>query len=167
MLPRQCSEQECERKHYAKDLCKYHYSKERREADRQRANDYAKKYRDADPERWRAIARKSSYKLYHSDPEYRKRRIQSSTEHNHTRRAKLRSVESEKFTVKDVVDTYGWLCHICKIEINKDAPRKIGLPGWQQGLHIEHVVSLALGGVNTLANVRPAHGFCNLSKGRG
>ena len=44
------------------------------------------------------------------------------------------------------------------------APRKCGLPGWQNGLHIEHVIDLALGGLDTLENVRPSHAVCNLKK---
>jgi len=31
-------------------------------------------------------------------------------------------------------------------------------------LHIDHLVPLAKGGSDTLENVRPAHGICNLRK---
>ena len=40
-----------------------------------------------------------------------------------------------------------------------------GKPGWQSGLHLDHVVPTSLGGGNTVANVGPTHGFCNISKG--
>ena len=53
---------------------------------------------------------------------------------------------------------------MCKIEINMNAPRLVGQPGWEQGLHIEHYIDIALGGPDTLENVRPSHAICNLTK---
>jgi 5-methylcytosine-specific restriction endonuclease McrA len=47
-----------------------------------------------------------------------------------------------------------------------DAPRRIGVPGWSKGLHVEHVIALANGGLHSLDNCRPAHGICNVRKGR-
>jgi len=32
------------------------------------------------------------------------------------------------------------------------------------GLHIDHVMPLSKGGPDTLENVRPAHGSCNVKK---
>lgn len=47
---------------------------------------------------------------------------------------------------------------------NLEAPRWTKHRGWELGLHIEHVVDIALGGADTLENVRPAHGICNIKK---
>jgi 5-methylcytosine-specific restriction endonuclease McrA len=63
-----------------------------------------------------------------------------------------------------MIDAYGLLCNICKEPINFVAPRKVGKLGWERGLHIDHVVPLSKGGSDTLANIRPTHGLCNLQK---
>ena len=80
------------------------------------------------------------------------------------RRAIQKSVESEHYTDADVLHLYGIECHICKETIDLGAPRKPGVECWEKGLHLDHVVSLAKGGNNTLTNVKPAHGLCNLRK---
>ena len=69
----------------------------------------------------------------------------------------------EFFTPMEVVEKYGAFCHICNEPINLTLPRHAKDNKW--GLHIDHVIALANGGTHTLDNVRPAHGFCNLSKG--
>lgn len=69
----------------------------------------------------------------------------------------------ETITVADVLERWGSLCHICGIAIDLSLPRHAKDNKW--GLHLDHVIPLAKGGNHTLENVRPAHGFCNLSKG--
>ena len=71
----------------------------------------------------------------------------------------------EVYSEQEVLDTYGADCHLCQEPINLEAPRKAGYEGWEQGLHIDHFVSLKDGGSDSLANVRPSHGVCNLRKG--
>jgi 5-methylcytosine-specific restriction endonuclease McrA len=66
-----------------------------------------------------------------------------------------------------VIATYGASCHICGLEIDFMAPRRTGIPGWENGLHIDHLVPVSKGGVDTLENVRPSHGLCNLTKYNG
>jgi 5-methylcytosine-specific restriction endonuclease McrA len=70
----------------------------------------------------------------------------------------------EKYTENQVLDTYGSNCHICKDPIDLNAPRQSGRPGWQKGLHIDHIIPISKGGPDTLKNVRPAHGVCNVIK---
>ena len=70
----------------------------------------------------------------------------------------------EKYSELDVFKKYGTDCYLCLKPIDLNAPRKCGIPGWENGLHIEHVVDIALGGPDTLSNVRPAHAICNLKK---
>ena len=82
----------------------------------------------------------------------------------HIRRARKFENGSEPYTEKQIIETYGFLCNICKEAINFAAPRKVGLRGWERGFHIDHVVPLSKGGSDTLENVRPTHGKCNLSK---
>lgn len=78
---------------------------------------------------------------------------------------KRRSAYSEDYLESDVISLYGSICYICNKEIDLLASRPVGAPGWQNGLHIDHVVPLSKGGHNTLENVRPTHGICNISKG--
>ena len=63
-----------------------------------------------------------------------------------------------------VLELYGTICHICGIDIDLKAPRLSGLEGWEMGLHIDHVIPLSKGGQDTIENVRPAHGSCNVKK---
>lgn len=86
-------------------------------------------------------------------------------------RAAMRRREVKKFgsvvevyTKEDVLNKWGTICHICLEEIDLNLPRSIGKPGWQRGLHLDHVVPISRGGSDTLDNVKPAHAICNLNK---
>jgi 5-methylcytosine-specific restriction endonuclease McrA len=72
--------------------------------------------------------------------------------------------ESNYFTANTVLAEYGTNCHLCNRPIDLNAPRKSGADGWELSLHIDHVIPLSKGGDDTLQNVRPAHGQCNLFK---
>ncbi len=63
-----------------------------------------------------------------------------------------------------VLELYGTKCHICGEEIDLQAERQCGRPGWEKGLHIDHVIPLSKGGDDTIENVRPSHGQCNIIK---
>ena len=78
------------------------------------------------------------------------------------RRAREHEVPTESYTWQDVVDRWGSNCHICGEEIDLSANRRPGLLGWERGLHLEHVIPIRLKGPDTLDNVKPAHGLCNL-----
>ena len=79
---------------------------------------------------------------------------------NRSRRAKITMPYNEL----QVIALYGGDCYLCGLGIDFTAPRKTGIEGWENGLHIDHLVPLAKGGVDTLENVRPTHGLCNLRK---
>ena len=81
------------------------------------------------------------------------------------RRATLNNVISEDYTQQQVLEIYGDDCHICNEPIDLNAQRGVGMVGWAKALHIDHLIPISLGGNDTLENVRPAHGFCNISKG--
>lgn len=66
--------------------------------------------------------------------------------------------------VDEIVEAYGTECYLCGTEINFDAPRKVGSPGWELAFHPDHVISLSRGGEDTLENIRPAHAYCNQKK---
>ena len=80
------------------------------------------------------------------------------------RRSSIKNNGYEKYTEKQVLDLYGSICYLCNTPIDMSASRLVGKPGWQNSLHIEHVIDIAKGGPDTLANVRPSHAICNLTK---
>jgi 5-methylcytosine-specific restriction endonuclease McrA len=84
--------------------------------------------------------------------------------HANIRRARKLNNGQEAYTESQVLSTYGTNCHICDTPIKLKAPRKVGVKGWELGLHLDHVVPLAKGGPDSLENVKPAHGKCNLQK---
>lgn len=81
------------------------------------------------------------------------------------RRARKAGVLHEPYTEQDVINLYGNICHICGKDIDLNAPRKAGIQGWENGLHLDHVIPIAKGGDDILNNVKPAHGKCNILKG--
>jgi hypothetical protein len=83
---------------------------------------------------------------------------------NRRKRANRKNNGFEKYTELQVLEKYGINCYLCDIPIDLSATRRCGQPGWEYGLHIEHFVDIALGGPDTLENVRPSHGICNLTK---
>ena len=83
---------------------------------------------------------------------------------NRKREALKRNNGHSPYSEKQVLDTYGSICHLCQISIDLSAPRQCGKPGWEKGLHIDHLYPLSRGGSDTLENVRPSHGRCNVIK---
>lgn len=84
--------------------------------------------------------------------------------HGRKRRAALKDVYSEPYTDQDVIDKWGSDCHWCGGPIDLSLSRKIGDPGWSLSLHLDHVMPISKGGDDTLANVKPTHAICNMSK---
>lgn len=98
---------------------------------------------------------------------FRKRHPDIGASYARFRRALIRGNQTEKYTIEQVLEKYGTNCHICGKEIDLNKPRFQGYPGWRHGLQIDHIVPISKGGSDNIENVRPAHGFCNLSKGNG
>ncbi len=100
------------------------------------------RWRAENPERYRAIKRRAADR----------------------RRARVAGAEYENYSEATVLELFGTDCHICSEPIDLMAARKCGSPGWRRSLWLDHVVPIARGGSDTLANVRPSHGECNLRK---
>lgn len=85
----------------------------------------------------------------------------------HANRRRARKLENgfEPYTESQVLELYGTCCHLCGNEIDLNAPRQVGAEGWELGLHIDHLVPISKGGADSLDNVKPSHGKCNLDKG--
>ncbi len=81
-----------------------------------------------------------------------------------SRARRLAALNNHTILEKDILEKYGTSCHICKNPIDLDAPRQVGKEGWEEGLHIDHVIPLSRGGDNTIENVKPSHGYCNITK---
>jgi hypothetical protein len=82
------------------------------------------------------------------------------------RRAKRLGNGHEPYTHKEIFETYGTNCYLCDMPINLQISGRPGSnPQWRSGLHIEHFIDIALGGSDTIENVRPSHAWCNLTKG--
>jgi hypothetical protein len=109
---------------------------------KQKRKEYNDRYKNANPEKIKELWRNKDRK----------------------RRATIRKNGYERYTEFDVLKTYGSVCYLCMGEIDLNSTRIVGFPGWEYGLHIEHYVDIALGGPDTLENVRPAHAICNLKK---
>ncbi len=96
--------------------------------------------------------------------EYARKHPEIDRNKNRRKRALKRSNGFERYTEAQVLELYGTDCYLCNTPIDMSASRRCGDPEWQKGLHIEHVVDIALGGPDTLSNVRPSHAICNLTK---
>lgn len=93
-----------------------------------------------------------------NEPRYKEHR----RHHNRIRDKRVRANGFEYYTTDDVLAKWGYNCHICNDPIDFKAPRQCGDPGWELGLHLDHVIPIARGGPDTLANVKPAHAKCNV-----
>jgi 5-methylcytosine-specific restriction endonuclease McrA len=124
--------------------------------------EYSRKYYKKNSEKLAAQQRKNRAK----NPNFKANQAAAS----HRRRSRMYGQEYDFFKEKEILEKYGTKCHLCGGEIDINAPRaskargKLG-ENWQNALHIDHIVPLSKGGTHTIDNVRPAHAWCNLSKG--
>lgn len=130
-------------------------SRARYSKDKERMRAQARARWDRNGDRLRALRKKR----YDKDPD----RI---LQYARKRRAQRYNSDFVKYTTQDILNLYGTNCHICKKPIDLNAPR-LARPGtnWQLGLHLDHVIPLSKGGSDTVDNIRPSHGICNISKG--
>jgi 5-methylcytosine-specific restriction endonuclease McrA len=132
---------------------------------------HARKYGDAPCEPC-TEAMRQYWKDYRAKPEnkakYREYNRSNRKIRNGTRFKKLIkqgfNPKKDYFSANMVIETYGTDCHLCGGAIDLDAPRTAGQPGWENALQIDHVIPLSKGGDDTLENVRPSHGKCNIRK---
>lgn len=80
------------------------------------------------------------------------------------RKIKMMGNGYEPYTLDQVLEEYGQICYLCEVEIDLSLPRKIGVAGWEFGLHLDHVTPISKGGPDCLENVAPTHAICNLNK---
>lgn len=119
----------------------------------------------------KAYAAKYARDKFHSDPKYKlkekewRRNNPHKTVRNSRDRARKKGVPSQYYTRQHIFDRDGYDCYLCNLPVDLTANHVQGQPGWELYPHIEHVIPLALGGHDTLANVKIAHAVCNIRKG--
>lgn len=94
------------------------------------------------------------------DPKYREYRKGQ----NRRRDKRVRQNGFEYYNTQDILNTWGYDCHICNTPIDFSVSRQCGSPGWELSLHLDHVIPLSKGGTDTVSNVKPAHAKCNIYK---
>lgn len=118
---------------------------------------YSQKRREYDREKWhtdpRVRNRKNAQKLrlYHTNPAYRRRHLETSRICVHRRRARIKGM-STHFTQqewRDLCDKYGNRCLKC---------------GKQGEMTPDHIVPISRGGSNDISNIQPLCLACNLHK---
>ena len=80
-------------------------------------------------------------------------------------RARKKGVPSQYYTRQQLFDRDGYDCYLCNLPVELTANHVVGQPGWELYPHIDHVIPLALGGHDTLDNVKITHAKCNMAKG--
>jgi 5-methylcytosine-specific restriction endonuclease McrA len=135
--------------------------------------EYQKAYYWANRERVLAIAKKANAKYLEANKEKEQLRKKLYKQKNKARmaltEAKRRTLKMnlahEKYTLDQIFAQWGTDCYLCLNPIDLTAERRVGRASWENGLHIDHFVSLSNGGSDSLDNVRPVHGLCNIKKG--
>jgi 5-methylcytosine-specific restriction endonuclease McrA len=128
-------------------------AKENYQQNKDRRRETGKAWQQANLEKVRSYNRKA----YAKNPDSALRRV-------HRRKARIRGNGYKPYTLEQVLEKYGAICHLCETSIDLTLPRKIGVEGWEYGLHLDHIIPLVKGGPDTLENVAPAHAICNLEK---
>lgn len=141
-------------------------SKRWREAHPERKKELNANWESKNPNYYSDYYNKNSERIKERITKYSKDKPHIKRDSDRKRRAKKYETRTENFTEKQVLELYGTDCYICNKPIDLTISGRPGYPNWEQGLHIDHVVALVNGGTNTLDNVRPTHGICNLHKGR-
>lgn len=114
---------------------------------------------------WRkAYYLKTAEKQKQSSRDWRKNNPELFMIQQRKRRAKEMSVPSERYSWQDIIALHGDSCWLCGQKIDLEANRKPGEPGWENGLHLDHVIPILINGPDLKWNVQPTHGLCNLGR---
>ena len=135
--------------------------------------EYQKAYYWNNRERVLAIARKANAKYREANKEKDAERKKIYKQNNKNKSAILESkrrslkmnVMHSDYTLEEVLNTWGNVCYICNNLIDLSSERRVGRKGWEDGLHLDHVIPLSKGGADSIENVKPTHGSCNIKKG--
>ena len=132
-------------------------NKKYRKSNLEKIKQSKKEYREANPEKIKELKKKWAQANPEKDREGRRR-------NERKRRALKLQNGYSPYTEAEVLNLYGTNCHLCGQPIDFEAPRRFNKPGWELGLQMDHVIPISKGGPDTLENVKPAHGLCNITK---
>jgi len=94
-----------------------------------------------------------------------KRDSERRTGRNTKGRRRLKGGKHRYWTRQQIIKRDGLNCYLCGIPVDFEANPVQGRSGWEMYPHIDHVIPLALGGDDTIENVKLAHAKCNIDKG--
>jgi 5-methylcytosine-specific restriction endonuclease McrA len=118
----------------------------------------------------KAIAAQYVRELWHTDPKYKAKekewyRNNPGKHHKNKNKKRVKGGKHRAYTRNQIIKRDGISCYLCNTPVDFTATHIQGQPGWETYPHIEHVIPLALGGDDTLENVKLAHAKCNIDKG--
>lgn len=129
---------------------------------------YAKEYYKANKEHRDIKGRQWARENADKTREYNRKSYQKNPNkaiiRSRQRKIKMMGNGYKLYTLEQVLEEYGQVCYLCELEIDLTLPRKIGVAGWEFGLHLDHVTPISKGGQDCLENVAPTHAICNLNK---
>ena len=129
---------------------------------------YAKEYYKANKEHRDIKGRQWARDNVEKTREYNRKSYQKNPDkaiiRSRQRKIKMMGNGYEPYTLEQILEEYGQVCYLCELEIDLTLPRKIGVAGWEFGLHLDHVTPISKGGQDCLENVAPTHAICNLNK---
>lgn len=128
-----------------------------------RIADYNRRYKDENREAIQAqrviYRRNNREKRAAYKREYRRKYPEQHREEVRRRNSRIRSVESEEYTTRQVFERDSGICYLCGELLFLDVPHPE-----RSFASIDHVVPISRGGADTLDNVRIACLSCNLRK---
>lgn len=77
----------------------------------------------------------------------------------HRHRARKRGARVESIYRRKIFERDNWVCHICGDPVNREAKN-----GDLDYPTLDHIIPLARGGAHSMANLKPAHAWCNSVK---
>jgi len=118
----------------------------------------------------KAVAAEYVRTKWATDPKYKakeKEYYKNNPDKRHVskNRKRVKGGKHRAYTRNQIIKRDGSDCYLCGDPVDFTAPHIQGQPGWETYPHVEHVIPLALGGDDTLENVKLAHAKCNIDKG--
>jgi len=138
------------------------------QANKERMKELAKEYYEDNKESLRPTRKQWQIDNLEKHREYNRKSYRKNpnkaTIRVRQRQIKIKGNGIEPYTLEQVLEEYGSVCYLCELDIDLTLPRKIGVKGWEHGLHLDHVTPISKGGSDCLENVAPTHAICNLNK---